>query len=642
MKLLTNLSEFSFRTAKLLLMGLALTVFATGIMAQKAYRATDRQVSALLTRIKTKTNTFHQQMQTALDRSVYNNTNTEDQVIGYISDFENSSNNLKANFNYKSSVNLNVQEVLQKAAFINNFMRTTRLNSATQTQWTNLRNDLNTLSRYYNVAWNWNYVQPANPLAYTASYTNVQSTINNLEKNTNNYKSELKSALDRSMLNNTQSEEMINRYVSDFEKATNDLKKSFQAGTSTDADVESILNNGYVIDGFMRDYRLNNRAEIQWNAVRSDLNNLASYYAVAMNWNQPMPWNNQYDTNLDGTYRLNAAMSDNVDKIIQGVTNSYYSGTQNERVAKNLQRRLASPEYLAIDKNGNSVTLASNGTAQATFQADGVARTEKVGNRQVKVTGKTNNDSITLNYEADRMNDYYVSFIPMANGKLKVVRRIFLENRNETVAVASVYDKINTVADFTWIARQGNNSTAQNSNFYIPNGTQIAGILNENLSTKTVKDGDRFSIRVTSPSNYAGSTIYGYVSGVERSGRISGRANITFNFEQIRLANGSSYEFRGIVEQVTDTQGKRVSVNNEGVVRDDSQTNKTIIRSGIGAGVGAILGAIIGGGDGAAIGAAIGGGAGAGSVIAQGRDDLNLERGSQVIISSSAPVIAKR
>jgi hypothetical protein len=361
-----------------------------------------------------------------------------------------------------------------------------------------------------------------------------------------------------------------------------------------------------------------------------------------MNWNQTMPWNNQYDTNLDGTYRLNSALSDNVNAIIQSVTNSYYSGQQNDRVAKNLERRLTAPEYLAIDKNGISVTIASSGTGQATFQADGIGRTETVGNRQVKITGKTNSDSITLNYEADRMNDYYVSFMPMANGKLKVVRRVYLENRNETVAVSSVYDKINTVADFNWVARQVNNSTAINKTFYVPNGTQIEGKLNESLSTKTIKDGDKFSINVTSPSKYAGSTIYGYVSGAERSGRVSGRANMTFNFEQIRLSDGSIYEFRGIVENVTDAKGNKIDVNNEGVVRDGSQTNKTIIRSGVGAGLGAIIGAIIGGGDGAAIGAAIGGSAGAGSVIAQGRGDLELEQGSQVVISASAPTISNR
>jgi hypothetical protein len=50
---------------------------------------------------------------------------------------------------------------------------------------------------------------------------------------------------------------------------------------------------------------------------------------------------------------------------------------------------------------------------------------------------------------------------------------------------------------------------------------------------------------------------------------------------------------------------------------------------------GAVIGAIAGGGKGAAIGAAVGAGAGAGSVFIQGRDDLELVRGTQFTIRAN-------
>jgi len=78
-------------------------------------------------------------------------------------------------------------------------------------------------------------------------------------------------------------------------------------------------------------------------------------------------------------------------------------------------------------------------------------------------------------------------------------------------------------------------------------------------------------------------------------------------------------------------------VDNEGTVRDSNQTTQTEQRAAIGTAVGAIIGAIAGGGKGAAIGAILGAGAGAGSVYAQGRNDLDLMRGSQVTIRASAP-----
>ena len=147
-------------------------------------------------------------------------------------------------------------------------------------------------------------------------------------------------------------------------------------------------------------------------------------------------------------------------------------------------------------------------------------------------------------------------------------------------------------------------------------------------------------MEIKSPAAYDGAIIEGRVINPERSGRISGRANLSLEFDTIRLRNGRTYRFAGLVDDVTLVNGEKVSVNNEGAVRDNNQTSKTVKRAGIGAGVGAILGAILGGGDGALIGAAIGAGTGAGTVIAQGRDDVELGAGSVVTITATAPVNA--
>jgi hypothetical protein len=112
---------------------------------------------------------------------------------------------------------------------------------------------------------------------------------------------------------------------------------------------------------------------------------------------------------------------------------------------------------------------------------------------------------------------------------------------------------------------------------------------------------------------------------------------MTLNFDTIRLRNGRSYSFAGILESVTNAQGDTVKVDNEGSIRDDNQTTKTAERAAIGTAVGAIIGAIAGGGKGAAIGAIVGAGGGAGSVYVQGRDDLELTRGTQLFIRATGP-----
>ena len=101
---------------------------------------------------------------------------------------------------------------------------------------------------------------------------------------------------------------------------------------------------------------------------------------------------------------------------------------------------------------------------------------------------------------------------------------------------------------------------------------------------------------------------------------------MTLDFDNIRLRDGRSYRFAGVVEAVRTASGDTVRVDTEGTVRDDSQTRKTGERTAIGTAVGAIIGAIAGGGKGAAIGAILGAGGGAGSVYVQGRNDLELGR----------------
>ena len=125
------------------------------------------------------------------------------------------------------------------------------------------------------------------------------------------------------------------------------------------------------------------------------------------------------------------------------------------------------------------------------------------------------------------------------------------------------------------------------------------------------------------------------IEDVNASGRLSGRADMALNFESVRMRNGRTYQFAGVIENVRTANGATISVDNEGTVEVESQTEKTIQRSAIGAALGAIIGAISGGGTGAAIGAAIGAGGGAGTVIVQGRDQLDLPRGTELTITSS-------
>jgi len=373
------------------------------------------------------------------------------------------------------------------------------------------------------------------------------------------------------------------------------------------------------------------------------LDTLSNYYNVTWNWNRQYSPMSRFDQMLTGTYRLNSSQSDDVRAVVDRAATTFYNANQRENLRRNLERRLSSPETLVIEKRDKQVTVASNTSPQVSFNADGTARTETTANgRTIKVTANTTYDGVALSYEGDRVNDFYVNFIPMNNNQLKVIRRVYLENRSDTVTVASVYDKINDTAQFSNINNNQNAGNNQNNgttsnDFVIPNNARLTAVLRSVVSTKTSQDGDRFTMEVTSPSEFNGAIIEGRVAKTQRSGQVTGRANVSLEFDTIRLRDGRTYRFAGIVDEVTMANGEKVAVNNEGTVRDGNQTTKTVTRAGIGAALGALIGAIAGGGQGAAIGAAVGAGAGAGTVILQGRGDVELEQGTQFLITASAP-----
>jgi len=239
----------------------------------------------------------------------------------------------------------------------------------------------------------------------------------------------------------------------------------------------------------------------------------------------------------------------------------------------------------------------------------------------------------------DRGNEFTAIFLPLDNGRmLRVTRRIYTPELNQTVQVISMYQRTSDVARFDVFNSNAIQYPATASgSFIIPDGARVVGTLLTPLSTRTATSGERFTMRVTEPAEFGGATIEGHVADVDRSGRISGRSVMTLDFDTISLRDGRTYQFGGLLEQVNPRNGESVRVDTEGTIRDRNQTTRTGERAAIGTAIGAIIGAIAGGGKGAAIGAIVGAGAGAGSIYVEGRNDLILDRGTELVIRAGAP-----
>jgi hypothetical protein len=161
-------------------------------------------------------------------------------------------------------------------------------------------------------------------------------------------------------------------------------------------------------------------------------------------------------------------------------------------------------------------------------------------------------------------------------------------------------------------------------------GTNLKVRLEDTLSSKDSRVGDRFTATVLDPVRFNEATVTGHISSIQKSGKIKGRTSMNLDFDSIRLSDGRSGTLHGIVTRVYGSDSG--AADNEGGVESGSRTKQTVKRGAIGAGAGAVLGAIVGGGKGAAIGLILGGAGGAGSLAVQGSKELKLESGTELLV----------
>lgn len=164
----------------------------------------------------------------------------------------------------------------------------------------------------------------------------------------------------------------------------------------------------------------------------------------------------------------------------------------------------------------------------------------------------------------------------------------------------------------------------------VPVGTDLKVRINDTLSSKDSRVGDRFTATVLDPSRFDEARLNGHVSSIQKSGKVKGRTSMNLAFDSIELRDGRRGVLHGYVTRVYgDDSGK---ADEEGGIESGSRTKQTVKRAGIGATVGAIVGGIAGGGKGAAIGLIVGGAGGAGSLAVQGSKELKIESGTEMLV----------
>lgn len=487
--------------------------------------------------------------------------------------------------------------------------------------------------------------------------TQTGQILTRIQTRRNAFRQSFELAVNRSRREDGEQVRAAQEHFNALDAALQSFRQRYSQRRETASDVTDLMTHARSLDRFFSGrFFLDTRSRQDWTTLSSELNLLAEQYGVREgvtgdngrnndrgNWGRRPPVRTDPNAvRLTGTYRIDPTRTEDPMRVAERVSRGL-SAQQQERVRNMIRRRLEAPEIIAIEREARRITLVSTNAPAVTFEADGRTRVEQTPRgRSVRVAATLLGDQLIVSQIGERGNDFRVTFDPAADGRsMTVTRQMDIESISRPVVVTSTYDKTSEVAQtdiFTGRPAGGGRPGTPNGTYTVVDGTQLVATLNENLMTQQTKAGDRFTLTVQSPREYEGAIIEGYVVDADRSGRLAGRSEIALNFERIRLRNGSSHSFEGIIESVRTPRGDTIRVDNEGTVSERSgQTQRTVTRTGIGAAIGAVIGAITGGGSGAAIGAAVGAGAGAGSIIIEGRDDLELLTGTQFTIRASAP-----
>jgi hypothetical protein len=170
----------------------------------------------------------------------------------------------------------------------------------------------------------------------------------------------------------------------------------------------------------------------------------------------------------------------------------------------------------------------------------------------------------------------------------------------------------------------------------IPRDTELILELQDELTTESGREGDKFTAKVISPAEITGAMIEGRIEKVQKPGRIKRRSQMLLSFDRIVLSETRWSNFDGILMEVLPVKGDNVKrVDNEGSAVGKSSYKDDAIKLGATTGTGAGIGAIAGGPVGAAVGAGVGAAFGVGAVVIERGKNIKLNRSQQLRIKSS-------
>ena len=119
---------------------------------------------------------------------------------------------------------------------------------------------------------------------YRLNDKDVEKIIRRIEQQSDRFRASVDKSLDKSRFNGSNREDDINSFIKDFYEQTKHLRARFDKHHSATGDVEAVLDRAARIDDFMSRNRLSSKAQEDWSALKSNLDELAAAYNVSWRW----------------------------------------------------------------------------------------------------------------------------------------------------------------------------------------------------------------------------------------------------------------------------------------------------------------------------------------------------------------------
>ena len=657
-------------TLTVLLLSTALPSAAQKRRPAAAPPSPTQKIKILIPRLESKVENLNAEVDRVASRGAVN-ANVTDNLSEYLSKLDEDIAALRGSLDSGYAPDEDIRAALLSATRVDQYLAKNRVSASASTQWRALKRDFVTLASYNRISWNWRQSVPAlstnNTVAvvpkptpsptpyptayptpvptpyptptpyssgslYTATDSQMSALLSRIDLKTGIFRTQLQSSFTANP--ESRSDNVIN-YLSRLETSTTRLRQQYSRRDATLLDVTDVLTAATYIDQFMGRARTTPEAQGQWRDLKNELNTLSSYYRQSWNWDQDLPTGpfaggtdlGGFEARITGTYRLNNSLSEDVTPAIDRALGSV-SPVNRDDTRIRLQRRLRAPDMLAIEMNNRTVSMASSLLPKVTFQADGTARSEtnELG-RIVTTTATVDSDGLIVSYLGQRSNDFYLTMVPVAGGKLRVTRRVFLDESSEGISVMSVYDKIDNTARWTGMGRPAGDigGGPVTAGTIIPVGTRLTAELQTPISSSAATD--RVSMEVTSFGQFRRAVINGRVLLEDPRSRVADRTRALLVIDSITLPNGTTYAFNADVLSVTTAGGEALEVTNQRA----TTTTSTQTQQGVGGILGALIGAISG--------VPVAGNVTtqAGAIVSQRGGVLNLDAGTQLVLTATDP-----